>query len=67
MRDGYDLALAQFAQPAGGDADRRGHWSVWRGDPDPNRPHARASFQAHLAHCGLCRELEADSPPAVSV
>lgn len=59
--DARALAIQQFAQPSGSDADLRGHWSVWRGDPDPDRPQRRAEFEDHLSYCGVCRQFEAEA------
>ncbi len=56
--DARDLAIQQFCQPRGSEADLRGHWSVMRGDPDADRPQRRAEFEQHLTGCGLCREFE---------
>lgn len=51
-----DLTRAQFGATAGSDADRRGHWSVMRGDPNPEKH--REEFERHLTYCGVCRAIE---------
>lgn len=57
--DARDLAIRQFGQERGSDADLQGHRSVWRGDPDADRPQRRAEFEQHLSYCGVCPDLEA--------
>jgi hypothetical protein len=57
------LAIAQFCNEPGSDADLRGHWSVMRGDPSPDRPPVRAEFEQHMGYCGVCRGLEAEHAP----
>lgn len=52
------LAAAQFGAVSGSDADFLGHFSVWRGDPDPDRPQTRAEFERHMASCDACRDYE---------
>ncbi len=52
------LAVAQFCATPGSDADFLGHFSVWRGDPNPDRPQVRAEFERHMQTCTACRDYE---------
>ncbi len=53
-----DLAIKQFCNEPGSEADLRGHWSVMRGDPHADRPQRRLEFDQHLPGCGVCQRFE---------
>ncbi len=68
-----DLAIRQFGNERGTEADLRGHHSVMRGDPDSDHPMRRREFVEHLtsAGCTACPDLEVadgrgrwDNPPS---
>jgi hypothetical protein len=60
--DPVALTIAQFFNEPGSEANLRGHWSVWRGDPHPERH--RAEFERHMESCEVCREFDAATPHA---
>jgi hypothetical protein len=58
LGDETDLARAQFDVEPGSAADLLGHWSVARGDPNPDRWGELSAFEQHVQTCRLCRYLE---------
>jgi hypothetical protein len=55
-----ELTMAQFGQRTGTRMDLLAHWSVERGDPNPDKPANRQAFARHLKRCRPCRDIEAE-------
>src|SRR4051794_5119124 len=58
LGDETDLARAQFDVEPGSAADLLGHWSVARGDPNPEQQRHQDALIEHITHCPLCKYLE---------